>query len=256
MGLFFNFGEKVKGFEVNVLNEREIRAGAGILFLFSIISFMNVLLVGNFVPIKIFIVAFLIDFIIRIFINPKFSPSLILGRIFVRNQTPEYVGAPQKRFAWIIGLILVSYMFIFLVLFGIVGPINFIACLLCLTFLFFESVLGICLGCLVYPLFNKEKAILCAGGVCKPVKKDKIQFVSFLQILVLSLFLAFVVFVSISGFLVDSNTHAFASNTADNAGVFSSSSTSNSSSDCVVPQWAIDIGHKDLYQEHHGCLLN
>ena len=255
MGIFFNFGEKIKGFEVNVLNEREIRAGAGILFFFAIISFMNVLLVGNFLPIKLFIIAFLIDFIIRLFINPKFSPSLILGRLFVRNQTPEYVGAPQKRFAWIIGLILVTYMFIALVLFSNVGPINFIACSLCLIFLFFESVFGICLGCLVYPWFNKEKAMLCAGGVCKPTKKDKIQLISIIQIIIVVLFLALIVFVSVSGVLADSKIHAYGSNT-DETVVFGSSDTSTSSSDCEVPQWAIDIGHEDLYKEHHGCLLS
>ena len=255
MGIFFTFGEKIKGFEVPVLNEREIRAGAGILFFFAMFSSMNVFLVGNFVPIKIFIVAFLIDFIIRLFINPKFSPSLILGRLFVRNQTPEYVGAPQKRFAWLIGLILVTYMFIVLVLFGIVGSINLIVCLVCLIFLFFESALGICLGCLVYPLFNKKKAVLCAGGVCKPVKKDKIQFISIAQIIIVVLFLALIVFVSISGILANSKIHAYTSN-PDETAIFGNSSTATSSSDCVVPQWAIDIGHKDLYKEHHGCLLN
>jgi len=34
----------------------------------------------------------------------RFSPWLILGRLIVRNQTPEYVGAAQKKFAWIIGV--------------------------------------------------------------------------------------------------------------------------------------------------------
>jgi hypothetical protein len=42
---------------------------------------------------------FLTDFIIRVFVNPKFSPTLIIGRLIVSNQVPEYVGAPQKKFA-------------------------------------------------------------------------------------------------------------------------------------------------------------
>jgi hypothetical protein len=91
--------KKLKGTKIPVLNEREIRAGAGILFLFSIISFFLGCVGKNFALIKIFGFYFLIDFIIRVLINPKFSPSMILGRFFVRNQIPEYVGAPQKRFA-------------------------------------------------------------------------------------------------------------------------------------------------------------
>ncbi len=49
--------------------------------------------------IKYVITMFLTDFIIRVFVNPKFSPTLIIGRLIVSNQVPEYVGAPQKKFA-------------------------------------------------------------------------------------------------------------------------------------------------------------
>ena len=95
----FYFGEKVKGFEGRVLNEREIRGAAGVLFLFSITMFFTGCIGGNIPVIKIFGTYFLIEFVIRVFINPKYAPSMILGRFFVSNQLPEYVGAPQKRFA-------------------------------------------------------------------------------------------------------------------------------------------------------------
>ncbi len=42
------------------------------------------------------------------------APTLIIGRLIVGRQTPEYVGARQKRFAWIIGLTLSATMFVFL----------------------------------------------------------------------------------------------------------------------------------------------
>ena len=96
---FFQFGENVEGFDMKVLNEREVRASAGILFFFAMVSFMLALLNGNFYMTKIFVVVFLVDFSIRLFINPKYSPSLVLGRFFVKNQEPEYVGAVQKKFA-------------------------------------------------------------------------------------------------------------------------------------------------------------
>ena len=111
MAKYFNFGEKVHGYDVKVFNEREVRAAAGLLFLFAFISFMNALLLGNFSYIKVFVIAFFVDFTIRLFINPKYAPSMIIGRIFVQNQEVEYSGAPQKKFAWAIGWILSLSMF-------------------------------------------------------------------------------------------------------------------------------------------------
>jgi hypothetical protein len=37
----FSFGERIDGYDITVLNERAVRAGAGVLFLFAIVSFMN-----------------------------------------------------------------------------------------------------------------------------------------------------------------------------------------------------------------------
>jgi len=77
------FGELVEGYHIPVLNEREIRAAAGIMFLATFISLMLIINSGNFVPIKYVIIVFLIDFSIRLFINPKYAPVLILGRFMV-----------------------------------------------------------------------------------------------------------------------------------------------------------------------------
>src|SRR5438045_9764513 len=98
---------------------------------------MFVLFTNNFLPIKYVLTAFLTDFIIRVFINPKFSPTLIIGRLIVSNQVPEYVGAQQKKFAWIIGILLSATMFILMVLIKSYSPITGIICLICLVFLFF-----------------------------------------------------------------------------------------------------------------------
>jgi hypothetical protein len=96
MNKIIKFGERVEGYNIAVLNEREIRAAAGILFLIMFISILIVVLKGDFSMLKYAITIFLTDIVIRVFINPKFSPSLIIGRLIVRNQTPEYVGAQQK----------------------------------------------------------------------------------------------------------------------------------------------------------------
>ena len=138
MNKAINFGEEVPGYKIPVLNEREIRAAAGILFLFTFVSFMIIIFKGDFTMFKFVITGFLIDFMIRVFVNPKFSPTLILGRLIVRNQTPEYVGAAQKKFSWYIGVGLAAVMFVHMVVINAFSPITGIVCLICLVFLFFE----------------------------------------------------------------------------------------------------------------------
>lgn len=188
--MIIRFGEIVEGYNLPVLNEREIRAAAGILFLATFTSLMFILFKKNFVPIKYVITLFLTDFIIRVFINPKFSPTLILGRLIVRNQTPEYVGAAQKKFAWIIGVALSATMFIFFVIVNAYSPITGIICLICLIFLFFESAFGICLGCKFYPLFYKDKVLFCPGEVCDVKQTQDIQKTSVSQFIILLGFIA------------------------------------------------------------------
>jgi hypothetical protein len=186
------FGEDVEGYDIPVLNEREIRASAGILFLVMLISLMMILFKGNFLLIKYVITIFLTDFIIRVFINPKFSPTLIIGRLIVSKQVPEYVGAAPKKFAWIIGVVLAAIMFIFLVVVNAFSPITGIICLICLIFLFFESAFGICLGCKFYSMFYKEKTQYCPGEVCDVKSKQNIQKTSKVQMLIVFGLIAYI----------------------------------------------------------------
>jgi hypothetical protein len=192
MSKVFKFGENVPGYNIPVLNEREIRAAAGILFLMMFITIITVVTKGNFTPLKFAVVIFLVDIVIRVFVNPKFSPTLIIGRLIVRNQTPEYVGAKQKKFAWIIGVILALTMFIFLVVVNSFSPITGIICLICLIFLFFESAFGICIGCKMYSLIYKEKAQYCPGEVCEVKDRQEIQKTSWTQLLIVLAFAAFI----------------------------------------------------------------
>jgi len=192
MNKLIQFGENIEGYNIPVLNEREIRASAGILFLATFISLMFIVFKNNFLPIKYVLTVFLADFIIRVFINPKFSPTLIIGRLIVSNQTPEYVGAKQKKFAWIIGVILSATMFIFMVIINSYSPVTGIICLICLVFLFFETAFGICLGCKFYPLFFKEKVQRCPGEVCDARSKQDIQKTSGAQLLIVFLFVTLI----------------------------------------------------------------
>lgn len=176
------FGETVPGFEIPVLNEREIRASAGILFLVMLISLMLILFKQDFLMIKYVIVFFLADFILRVFVSPRLSPTLIIGRWIVHWQNPEYVGAAQKKFAWIIGLSLATLMFVLMVVVNSYSIITGLSCLACLIFLFFESAFGICLGCLVYGKLFKGRAQYCPGEICNAKVKQDIHKISLSQV--------------------------------------------------------------------------
>lgn len=184
------FGEQVPGYDIAVLNEREIRAAAGIMFLFIYTSLMLIIFRNDFRMVKYATAAFFIDFLIRVFINPKFSPSLIIGRLIVSNQVPEYVGAKQKKFAWIIGVFLSGLMFVLLVVVNAYSPFTGVGCLFCLIFLFFEAVFGICLACKVYRFMYGEKAQYCPGEVCDVKSRQPIQKTSPTQLVIVFIFIA------------------------------------------------------------------
>lgn len=197
MSKLFVFGEKIEGYDILVFNEREVRAAAGIVFLFAFIAFMNGFLTGNNEPTQLMVTVFLFDFFVRIFINPKYAPSMVAGRWMVNNQKPEYVGAPQKRWAWGFGFILAAIMFYLVVLNNIRGPINILTCALCLGFLYFEAVFGICVGCKVYNWFHKEGAQYCPGDSCDLSRgREPIQKLNIAQIIILSISMSYLFYLS------------------------------------------------------------
>ncbi len=194
MSKIIGFGETVEGFDIPVLNEREIRAGAGLLFVLMFVAILTAVLKSDFTLLKYAVTIFLADILIRVLINPRFAPSLILGRLIVRNQTPEYVGAAQKKFAWIIGIVLALVMFVLQVVVNSFSPITGLICLTCLIFLFFETSFGICIGCKVYALIYRGKAQYCPGEVCDIKAKQEIQRTSPAQLIIVLAFVAFIVF--------------------------------------------------------------
>ncbi len=191
------FGENIEGYQIRVFNEREIRAGAGILLFVLMIGWLNAALLGDLTIIKHFLGIFMLDLIIRIFISPRYAPFLILGRWIVRKQVPLYVGAPQKRFAWILGLFLSGTMFIYLILFNKYHEIVSLVCLTCLLFLWFETSFGICLGCKIYGLFHKDKAQYCPGEVCERKDRHTSQKISKNEIIFLFVFVLLATFLSV-----------------------------------------------------------
>lgn len=183
---FFTYGEQVAGYDVRVVNEREARAAAAILFVGAFLGLTNGVMLGTAIFSEYFVSFFAIDFTIRV-IKPEYSPSLLLGRFFVQNQVPEYVGAEQKRFAWLLGMIIAWPMFYYLVIDFQPNPIKVLVCLICMALLFFEAAFSICFGCKIFNFLKKEKATNCPGGVCEMRTKEPIQKFSHLQKLIVIL---------------------------------------------------------------------
>ena len=247
MASFLQFGEDHPDYSVRVLNEREARGAAGIMLLFAMIAFMTAWFKGDFTPTKLTIVAFFIDFFIRVLINPRYSPTLIMARWMVNNQTAEYVGAPQKRFAWAIGLVLATFMMFLVVINDVRGPINMITCLVCLILLFFESAFGICVGCKMYNLFNKEKAQLCPGNVCEIKDRQSIQIVTLAQALIAIGYVALLLF--LSPVLDTARSQVSSKDPASQASPASSAEEER----CRVPEFAKKMGHEEKWKLHNGC---
>jgi hypothetical protein len=173
---YFSFGEYVEGRSFKVLNERVVRGASGIMFLIGIIAFIYGFIVQKYEVLPWLSGFMALNFFIGVFINPKFAAVTFLSWIMVRKQSPLHIGAVQKRFAWSLGLMLTTTIFI-LSLFLLTDvsffePVCFL-CLICLALLFIETTFGICVGCQLYRLSLKLKLIPapkekpnCMGDAC------------------------------------------------------------------------------------------
>jgi hypothetical protein len=173
----FSFGDYIEGRPYKVLDERRMRASAGIMLLIGSIATINGFVLHQYQVIPYIMGGFVVNFLIGLFINPKYSPTVLLAWLFVRKQTPIPIGAVQKKFAWSIGLLLSSTIFVLSLMlqtdpsfFHSVCPL----CLLCLLMLYLETAFAICVGCKVYDLFIKlhilpkpKERPNCMGNSCE-----------------------------------------------------------------------------------------
>ena len=177
---FFEYGEKVPGYDATVINEREARAAAGILFMLGMIVIFVGIGYNHIIVARIYLGFLFIDFTIRM-ITPKYSPSLLLGKFLVRGQKPEYVGGLQKRFAWTLGWLISIPMMNWFVLHWDITFYKVLICILCLGLMYLESAFSICVGCKIYKLIVNEKPEYCPGGVCEMKKREPIQIFNPIQ---------------------------------------------------------------------------
>lgn len=156
-----------------VVNERAVRATAGLMLVVAVVAFSAAYFMSYFLPLKIVTPIFLADFTLRVFTGVnRFSPFGILGAMLVRNQKPEWVGAVQKRFAWTIGIAVALFMTVITNM-NITGVLPLSFCVMCICLMWMEATLGVCVGCVIYKWFIKQGLMkppeyypACPGGVC------------------------------------------------------------------------------------------
>lgn len=187
------------------VNETEIRIATGITLVLGLFSLFLVLFKGRYDIPLILVSVIVLDFLLKVFLSPRFSIFGSIVRLFLRKWDEVWVGAVQKRFAWSIGIFLSAFVLYCILLLGqyitpmawpqmiavsgileatranlangalIVAPMNpaVIACLLCIVFMWSESVIGYCVGCHMYKWLVKKwwmKQIPwqnCVNGVCE-----------------------------------------------------------------------------------------
>ncbi len=281
MSSIFSFGEKIPEFDFKVINERDARASAGIMFLLGLLSLFSLFMFRTLFYAEVFSITFILEFAIRIFVNPKYAPYMVLGSLIVSNQEPDWVEAKPKKFAWILGLLL-GFVMAYFILFNIMSPARLLTCVICLILLYLEAVFGICLGCMLYHKLN-IKLEKCPGGVCEVEKKYPTQRLKKVMITLLYLILFMGLYNTIKTYKYSENTTVqsmsqeqrdlkeFESDEGDtnaqttmenpvktagsnpSTGEKSTTEKESDTKDCTPPQWAIDMGHKELWKEHHGC---
>jgi hypothetical protein len=179
------YGERMQGptddgrlLHAGVFNETEVRIAAGITMAMGAIVFAFANWEKVFAPIQIVTTFFFLEFLIRVTLGFHRSPVGIASRWLARNQPQQWVSAKPKRFAWTLGLVM-SFSMMVITNSEIRGALPRTICLICLVLMWFESVLGICLGCEIHGFLlrrgwtAKDEAYeICAGGACAlPVRE-------------------------------------------------------------------------------------
>ena len=173
------YGEVIRGTDANgqplqagVFEEGQVRAAAGLTLALGAVAFTYAYFVQIYAPIQIVTTLFFFEFLIRITAGINYSPVGMIAHWMTRQQQPQWVSAKPKRFAWTLGLVMSLAMMI-ITNSGIRGPLPLTICLICLTLMWLEAVLGLCLGCEIHRLLVRrgwaerdEAYEICANGAC------------------------------------------------------------------------------------------
>jgi len=156
-----------------VINERAVRATAGIVMVLAAIAIAIAYFDHNYTPVRIISILVAVDFALRQIAGlTPLSPIGTLGTFLVKNQTPEWVGVTQKRFAWALAFAM-ALLIAILTNAEVHGLGVQLIGLTLIALLWLESVVGFCVGCFIYSrlikagLIHPEDAPACGGNSCE-----------------------------------------------------------------------------------------
>lgn len=156
-----------------VFDENEVRAAAGLTMVLGAVAFSYAYFDAYYVPLQVVSTVFFIEFLTRLTAGLRYSPMGVIARALTLRRPPDWVSAKPKRFAWTLGLGLAFSMMI-ITNSGVRGLLPRTICAICLTLMWMESVLGLCLGCKIHSLLVRrgwattDPAFeICAHGECE-----------------------------------------------------------------------------------------
>lgn len=173
-------GQHISGLTVDgkelraaVVNEHQVRAAAGLTMVIGAVAFAYAYFDHAYLLLQIASALFFVEFLTRVTIGIRYSPVGLVAHLMTRRYIPDWVSAKPKNFAWSLGLGLALAMTV-ITNSGIRGWLPRSICLLCLTMMWLESALGLCLGCQLHGLLvrrgvtTKDPAYeICAHGACE-----------------------------------------------------------------------------------------
>ena len=178
MGL--SFGQRISGLtaggaelQAAVFDENQVRAAAGVTMVLGAVAFSFAYFQQHYIPLQVVSTFFFVEFLARQTVGIKNSPVGVIAQLMTHRQAPDWVSAKPKRFAWTLGLGMAFSMMI-ITNSGIRGTLPRTICLICLTLMWMESVLGLCLGCKIHALLVRRgwagkdaEFEVCANGECQ-----------------------------------------------------------------------------------------
>ena len=174
-----SFGQRISGLTAHgtelqaaVFDENAVRAAAGLTMVVGAVAFSYAYFDKQYVPLQIASTLFFVEFLTRLTFGLRYSPVGVIAGAMTSRRAPDWVSAKPKRFAWTLGLGMAFSMMI-ITNSGIRGMLPRTICAICLTLMWMESVLGLCLGCKIHGLLvrrgwaSKDAAFeICAHGEC------------------------------------------------------------------------------------------
>jgi Domain of unknown function (DUF4395) len=160
----------------SVVNEKAVRAAAGLTMVIGAVAFSYAYFDKHYVPLQVAASLFFVEFLIRVTVGIRYSPIGVLAYAMTRGQSPEWVSSKPKRFAWTLGLAMALAMTVITNV-GIRGYLPRTICLICLALMWMESALGLCVGCKIHGLLVRQGWVgkgsafdLCPDGTCEPLR--------------------------------------------------------------------------------------